>query len=232
MSFFTSLIILLLLALIQSFLQLTPGVFAIFYHQALGKKSKRFADDLSLYYILGVEFFSALLFLFVYATIFIIFAYQDNFISGLFTWVMSGIFFVEGFFILFGYYRHKKGSELFINRRTAKALLVRAANIKKRSDAFILGFITSSLETIFTLPLYIILAAGTMQLTTFPRYPIVIIYIIITVLPIFVVHALYRLGHNLADIERFRVRNKLLFKIALSLCYILIAIILIFIGMN
>lgn len=230
MSFFTSLIILLLLALIQVLLQLTPGVFAIFYHQTIGKKSRKTADNLSLYFVLGTEFFTTITFLFVYLTIFILFFYQTTFITNFLTWFLAGIFLVEGIVILFGYYRRGQGSQLFIKRRTAQSLSIRAESVKTRLDAFVLGFITSGTEIIFTLPLYIVLAAGTMQLTNFPRYPIVISYIIIAVLPIFVTRTLFRVGHNLANIQRFRTRNKTFFRVAISLCYIIIAGILIFVG--
>ena len=137
---------------------------------------------------------------------------------------------IDGIVILFYYYRRGHGSKLFISRNTAKALTLRAENTKTRLDAFVLGFVSNDLEIIFTIPLYITLATGTMQLINFPRYPLVITYIILAVLPIFVVRTLYRLGHNLAQIERFRTRNKTFFRVVISLCYIIIATILIFIG--
>ena len=225
-------IIFLLLALIQGFLQLSPGVFAIFYHQISGKKSRKAADDLSLFYILGIEFFTALIFLLIYVIIYIIFSHQVQITLNIILWILAGILFLESIGVFVFYYRRGQGTQLFINRRIAKSLTAHAASAKTRLDAFALGFITSSLETIFTLPLFIILATGTMQLVDFPRYPIVISYIIIAVLPIFVVRGLYRFGHNLANIEHFRVRNKTFFRVAISLCYIALAIILIFLGAN
>ena len=225
-------IIFLLLALIQGFLQLSPGVFAIFYHQISGKKSRKAADDLSLFYILGIEFFTALIFLLVYVAIYIIFSKQAQIALNIILWILAGILFLESIGVFVFYYRRGQGTQLFINRRIAKSLTTHAASAKTRLDAFALGFITSSLETIFTLPLFIILATGTMQLIDFPRYPIVISYIIVTILPIFVVRGLYRYGHNLANIEHFRTRNKAFFRVAISLCYIALAIILIFLGAN
>ena len=60
MSFFISVIILVLAMLIQVSMQLTPGTFALFYHYALGKNSRTKADNLSLYFTLGVITFMAI----------------------------------------------------------------------------------------------------------------------------------------------------------------------------
>ena len=59
MSIFISVVILILVALIQISMQLTPGIFMLFYHYALGKKSRNKADDLNLSFILGAETFIA-----------------------------------------------------------------------------------------------------------------------------------------------------------------------------
>ena len=73
MSIFIPVAILIVATLIQAFMQLTPGVFALFYHYALGKNSSTKADDLSLHFILGVITFIVITWLLIYALIFSIF---------------------------------------------------------------------------------------------------------------------------------------------------------------
>ena len=48
MSFLTSIIIILLVVVILTFMQLSTGVFSIFYHYSTAKHSRKKADDLSL----------------------------------------------------------------------------------------------------------------------------------------------------------------------------------------
>ncbi len=55
MSNFAPVIIIVLIILIQGLLQLSPGIFSIFYHSAQGKTTKKTADNLSLHFILGTE---------------------------------------------------------------------------------------------------------------------------------------------------------------------------------
>ena len=97
MSIFISVIILIMLSLIQFLMQLSSGIFMLFYHYALGKKSAKIADNLSLYFILGVEFFTAA----VWFTVFLIL--PDA--SPILFWILAGILFAESLASLFFYYR-------------------------------------------------------------------------------------------------------------------------------
>jgi small-conductance mechanosensitive channel len=92
MSFFISVGIIFLAMLIQSLMQLMPGIFAIFYHSALGKTSRQKADDLSLSFILGVELFTALFFVVAYAIISLC-ATEPPFYEDTLPWIFIAIFF-------------------------------------------------------------------------------------------------------------------------------------------
>lgn len=227
MSFFTSLITLILATLIQGLMQLSSGVFATFYHYALGKKSRKKADDFSLYFILGTEIFIAATFLILCIFIFTFYNQIDSH-TNLFSWILAGIFAFEALFSFFFYYRKGKTTELsFIPRFIEKNLTNHISNIKTRSDAFVLGFISNIPELIFTLPIYIFLIINLIDFDILPRTMIIILYVVATIFPPILTFSLYHSGHNFADIARLRLRYKPLVRFSLPIIYILLTIILI-----
>ena len=229
MSILTSLGIIVLAMLIMAFLQLVPGVFSLLLHYTSGKYSKLKASDLSVFFILGAETFSVLILLFFYVvlsnspTLYWIIG------SPIFRWVMAGIIVALGVLILVLYFRRRSKTELFISRRLASCLKTKAMNIKTRSDAFALGFTAAIPELIFTLPLYLLVVIEIMQIgsTTINRSVMIILFAIISILPLLILHGASATGRTLADTLRFRTRNQLFFRIGLGIFYFLIAILII-----
>lgn len=233
MSIFTSFGIILLAMLIQGFLQTAPAIFSIFYHHALGKTTAKKADDRSLSFILGVEIFIAIIFLTTYlATAFIIL--NTKTIDDVFLYVMAGIFIMESIITFFFYFRfgkkNKKTTRLFIPRQLARSLEKQSKEAKNRTDTIILGFVTSALELFFTIPLFIISSVEIIKLEFNTSFIFIIAYIIIATIPLFAIRTIYRKDHNLADIERFRIKKKPFFRLIISISYLLIAILLIISG--
>ena len=228
MSFFTSLGILFLAMLIQVFLQLSPGVFAIFYHSALANHTRKKADDLALGFILGQEIFAAIVFLTTY--LFAAFSFQDPnfFTANILPWLLVGVFTAEAIFILCFYFRHDKSiksTRLFITRKSATALTTHAGNVKTRSDAIALGLVTASLELPFTLPLYIILSLIVTSFPTISASLLIILYIIVASLPLFAIKFFFA-HHNLAIFVRLRIKYKPLIRLTLTVSYLLVAILI------
>ncbi|MBQ3293046.1 hypothetical protein IJG93_01930 [Candidatus Saccharibacteria bacterium] len=231
MSDFISVIIILLAMVIQAFLQLTPGVFACFYHHALGKTSVKKADDASLSFILGTEIFTAIAFLTIYIIISFIAADKitDN---NIYTAILAGVFIAEAVITLFFYFRRntkkkEQSTRLFLPRHITKSLIRNANKVKNRSDTITLGIITATLELFFTLPLYIIISTEILNLSLRYGFVYIIAYIIIATIPLFAIRTAFRTDHNLAEIQRFRVSKKSLIRLILSLSYLLIAILII-----
>lgn len=229
MSIVISVIILILSMLISFCLQLTPGTFALFYHYALGKTNAKKADDQSLSFILGVEIFITAIWLLIYFSIFLFFYYNFNF-SNIVFYIMAGVFFAEAIIMPFLYYRKGNSTALFIPRRIAKGILNRIAKIRNRSDCILLGALTGLFELIFTLPLYIISASILLNFDALPRVLTIALYLTLSVLPLFIIRCSFRLGHNLADIERFRVKIKPAIKITLCTSFLLLALATIYLG--
>lgn len=226
--------------LIQGFLELSPGLFACFYHYALGKTSAKKADDRALSFILGVEICVAVVFLAVYIII-NFFVAESGFLNSTFMWIMSGIFFCEMVITFCFYFRPKrlikapkkiaqKSTELFLPRHLVENLIFHVEHVNNRSSTIILGFISCALELPFTLPLYIILSACIFCISSNINFVFIIAYIVVATIPLFYIRTLFRTDHNLAEIQRIRTKKKLLTRCILSICYLALAIITLTIG--
>lgn len=230
MSVFTSIIVLLLATLIQSLLQLTPGLFSIFYHHSLGTSSAKKADDRSLSFIIGVEIITVLVFLIVYWCITFLIL-ENNFVGPIFLYVMSGIFLFEACFMLFGYFKYGRThsvTELFLPRRISNALIHHAEHVKNRSDTILLGLITSALELFLTLPLYIICSVAIFNVSVNFGFIFIIIYTVVATIPLFTIRTYFRTGHNLAELTRLRSKSRFLIRITTFSAFAIIAAILFF----
>ena len=227
MNVLVSVLILFLAMLIQVFMQLSPGIFALFYHYALGKKSRQKADDLSPYFILGYELFIAAIFFIPCIFIFNLDHYSLIDFKYL-SWVLAGIFVAEAFASLFFYYRKGKTTELFLSRKFAKGIEHRAKRINTKPDAFILGFLSSLPELLFTLPLYLAVIVALIDFTILPRATVLILFLIVALSPLFWLFAYYHTDHHLANFIRLRLKLKPLVKTILFLGFLSLATIIIF----
>lgn len=234
MSIFVSVGIVILAMLIMASLQLTPGVFALFYHYALGKYSPKKASYLSLFFILGAEIISACLFLSSFYLAYIFFLNQSRPEHTVFVWFAIGVLIALSIASFFFYFRRGEGTKLFISRNFAKALDTNAKNVKTRSDAFTLGALSSTCEIVFTLPLYIItsIEIAEMSYESFTSDFLTLAYILTAAVPLFIVRCSFKSGHNLAHIERTRVKDKLFTRLILGFSYLTIAILIIYFKVN
>ena len=230
MSFFVSLGIVFLAMLIMASLQLQPGVFALFYHYALGKYSRKKASDITLFFILGAETASACLFLCSYFIANLFFFYQFRPETSFFAWILVGILVALAILSFVCYFRPGPGTRLFISRKCAKSLNTHAKKSQSRSDAFTLGALSSIHELPFTLPLFIITSIEIIEMTVefFPSHLLTLLYIIIPTIPLFIIRWKFQLGYNLADIERSRTKDKIFIRFILGFSYLAISILFIY----
>ena len=213
----------------MTFLSLSHGVFAIFNHYAYGKYSRKKAETLTFYYILGTETVSSCIFLSVYLLVALVVADLPHLGANILTWILTGITIALALISFFFYFRPGPGTQLFIPRRIAKSLTQHAKAVKTRSDAFTLGALANTPELIFTLPLYIITSAEILRMSiAHPSSPLLtIIYIVVPTIPLFIERWRFHLGHNLAESARTRVHNKNFTRFFLCLNYLLISILII-----
>lgn len=236
MSDILSVISLILVVVILLSFQLTPATFSIFYHYTLGRYSTKKADNLSLSFILGVEFFTAAIWLSIYFIIYAIFINLPNF-SHIFLWALAGILVAEAIIFFICYFRRIKSkadrasTTLFIPRRFARALSARAKCIKTRRDAFVLGFFTGVPELFFTIPVFVTSSFLLMYSMILPRALSAIFIVVILVLPLFIIRTIFHSGGNLAVIQRLRVSLRPVIRFFTPLCLLALAATLINLGL-
>ena len=233
MSVLTSVGILLISLLILSLLQLVPGIFALFLHFISGKYPHIRATDLAIFYIIGVETAVALVFFCVYFALCILPTITTLASNNIFAWIAAGVFIAISIAIYFFYFRQSKSkntsSELFISRKLAHNLKSKIPTIASRSDAFVFGLTSIIPELIFTLPLYAISTLAIIQLNTScpERAGIIILFALVSILPLFIIYISFATNHTLADFIKFRFKNKPFFRFILALFYFIIAILII-----
>lgn len=231
MSTFVSLAIAFTIMLIQLFLQTSPAVFMLFYHNVLASFSFKKADDLALGFILGVQFFATILIVIFYLIFSFLFIDNVEFLTTLFPFLLALCCFALAFFSLCFYFQRGRGrAQLFFSKNTAEGLLLASRKAKTRSDAIMLGISTAATEVIFTLPLYIILIVSSLDFSASERCSIMIADVIISVAPLFALRIGFKSRHNLAEFERLRVKNRLKTRICLSSLYLLLTFLLIYVG--
>lgn len=230
MSFFVSLGIVFIAMLIMACLQLQPGVFALFYHYASGKFSKKRTSDLTLFFILGAETAAACLFVCSYYIANLFFLYEFRPETSFFAWILIGMLMAMALMGFLCYFRPGDGTKLFIPRKCATSLDLSTRNTKTRSDAFTLGALSGICELPFTLPLYIVTSIEIMEMTAefLPSNILTILYIVVPTIPLFVTRWKFQTGSNLADIQRSRVKDKAFTRIILCFSYVTIAILFIY----
>lgn len=229
MSVFTPIGILLFGSLIVAFSGLTSGVFLILYHSLLGRMSRRRASDFAMFFIFGVETTLTLLLLSVYTIFNVSLGFINFYNSNIFTWILTGLLVFFG--ILYGtiYFRPSRGTKLFISRPIAHRYHVKAGTVKSRSDAFMLGLSALLPDLLFTTPILIISVLTVAHLGSTPpaRAGLLILFVLISILPLLLLHLCFNSGRNLAELLRFRFKNKAFFRFLVTLFYFLVALLII-----
>lgn len=217
MSSLTSVGIVILAMLIQATLQLAPGVFAIFYHYALGKNSQEKVLDLSGYFVVGAEMVAALMLMAIY---FIMLKMPE---TAVLDYILGGMLAALGLFMLMGYYRRGKGTELFITRKSAAGFYEKAKHARKKSDILVLGIVTGMAELFLTLPLMMTVVRETMNWEMWWQIAAMALYVLMTMSGVGAVRGRFLRGNNLAEIERARVRNKNFYRVMIAVMYFAMA---------
>jgi hypothetical protein len=124
-------------------------------------------------------------------------------------YVLSLLNMVIGLSVMVFYYRHQKGTGLWIPRPLAVYLAERTKKTKKGAEAFILGAGSVLAEIPFLVGpvsiavLYSLTAASEWQFSTLFTYALVSLF------PLFTIVGLVGAGHKISTIQRWREDNKL-----------------------
>jgi len=199
-----------LAAVIHATLQLSLGALLLLYHASLGKhvrKKTRFLVDS---YISGM---GTLVFLGLAATIFVLDRYFEEplYIEELV--IVVGMLVALAIATWFFYYRRGKSTELWLPRSVARFIDKRAKMTNSNTEAFSLGALTSLAEMPFTIVLFVVAANSVLALPHLYQILAVAMYTIITIIPPIVLRFAIRKGQTVVDIQRWRVKHKLFFRL-------------------
>ena len=106
------------------------------------------------------------------------------------------------------YYRHEKGTTLWVPRGVANYLHDRIKSTKIGAEAFSLGLTSVLGELLFIIAPIVISALVLIQLPAPWQLIGIIVYAIISTLPLIIVWVLISSGHSLSDIQKWRESNK------------------------
>jgi len=122
--------------------------------------------------------------------------------------IAAGLLIGLGVAVWVFYYRHEKGTSLWLPRDVARYLADRTKATKSNAEAFGLGLSSSVGELIFTLAPMAIAALVLTQLEPLWQLIGVALYVLISLGSLLIVYVLIGGGHKLSQIQKWRERNK------------------------
>ncbi len=199
-----------LAAVIHATLQLQLGTFLLLYHSSIGKHVRKKTKYLVDSYISGI---GTLVFLLLATMIFILDRYFEKSLYVEELVIVSGMLVALAIAAWAFYYRRGKSTELWLPRSVAKFIDRRAKETNSNTEAFSLGMLTSLAEMPFTLVLLFVAANSIMKLPFLYQIIAVALYTIITLIPLAIMRLMIRKGQTVVDIQRWRVKHKMFFRV-------------------
>ncbi len=199
-----------LAAIVHATLQLELGALLLLYHASLGKHVRKKTKSLVTSYISGI---GMLVLMSLAATTFVL---DRTFGKALYPeemMIVVGMLVALAIAAWFFYYRTGRSTELWLPRVVAKFIDKRAKLTNSNTEAFSLGMLTSLAEMPFTLVLMIVAANSILSLSLPYQMLAIVIYTIITIIPPVILRLAIRKGQNVVDVQRWRVKNKMFFRI-------------------
>lgn len=205
-------------------LQLGTGTLLLLYNESLGRKVRKTTRSVTRGFILGSFLFSILL---ISTTMLLILLINNHPLveNGLI--LLSSLALAMSIMIIGLYFRRGKNTLLWIPDFMAKYFRKRAGKVDTGTEGMALGMTTILAELPFSAVLIIIAANSLLNL---PQTVIILAlagYSLITVMPLIITKMLIKNGTNLAEIQRWRVKNKTFLRIFAGICYITLAIFII-----
>lgn len=206
MSVLSSFCIIILAALIHASFQLSVSVLTLLTGHAVGsQKSLRRITSLTSSFVAGTGIITILLLGFIALLIMDI----GRSIPLLFLWAIAcGIMIGIGIAVWAFYYRRERGTSLWIPRGVAHYLSDRTKATRQSAEAFSLGIMSVIGELLFIIAPLFAAALVLVELPSHWQLIGIILYGVISLLPLISVWALLGSGHKLSEIQRWREKNK------------------------
>ena len=213
--------IILLCAFSHAFFQLDAGGLLLLYHASLGKHVPKKTRILASNFLLGVAFFLVLCLL---AAAFILLSVTDGALSLSSLSILVGLLFAVSLIVFTIYYRSGRSTELWLPRAVSRFIVNRAKETSSRVEAFSLGMMTSFAEIPFSLVLIVLAANSLLTLSPLSQLISILLYIFIATLPLLFIRVCVRQGKTIADIQRWRLKNKTFLRILGGFGFVVLAL--------
>lgn len=202
----SSLAIVTLAALIHASFQLSVSVLTLLSGHAIGaKRSQTHIMRLTFGFVSGVGVMTLLSLSFISLIFLHVFGYD----TPRFVWAIAcSLLVVVGLAVWFFYYRHEKGTSLWIPRSFARYLSDRSKATMNAAEAFSLGLTSVVSELLFIAAPMIITALVLVGLPGHWQLVGIAIYAVISLLTLLSIWVLIGSGHKLSAIQKWREDNK------------------------
>ena len=221
MEAYISLSIIILCGLVTASLQLPLGTLLLLYHASLGKNIREKTKKLASSFISGVTLMN---FLLLGTAIFLIsvLTFNSTF-PDLGYIIIFGLLIALGIVAWFFYYKRKGSTELWLPRHLARYIDSRAKATNDLSEAFSLGLLVPLSEILFALPLLALSADAILHLHTAYQALGLVIFTVFGSLPLLILRVFIRKGKNVAEVQRWRLKNKGFFRFFTGAGFIILA---------
>ncbi len=206
MDTFTAIAIITLAALMHASFQLSVSMITLLSgHSAGSKRSPQRTTALVFSFLAGTMTMTALL------VSFIAYLASTSFGSKMppMLWAgVSGLMIGLGVAIWAFYYRHQRGTTLWIPRGMARFLLERTKATTWLAESYSLGLVSVIGELLFVLAPTIAAALALLSLPRYLQIPCLLLYVVIASGGTLLVAVLSSAGHSISKIQRWRETNK------------------------
>ena len=194
-----------LAGIVHATLQLGVGTLLLLYHASLGKHVKRRTRELATNYILGNGLLTGIA---VAAAAFVIDVICEGEMNPAMLTVVVGILVALAISIWAFYYRFGKSTELWLPKSIARYINRRAKLTESNTEAFGLGMLACFAEAPFTLILIVVTANSILGLPQASQLLALVLYAGLSVLPLAILRIAVRKGQTVADVQKWRIKNK------------------------
>ncbi len=208
-----------LAALTHATLQIGLGALLLLYHASLGKHIRKKTRSIVSSYISGA---GMLVFLLICSFAFMLDRYFEKALYAEELLIVVGMLIALAIAAWAIYYRRGKSTELWLPRTVARFISKRAKETNSNTEAFSLGVLTSLAEMPFTMVLILVAANSILDLAPMYQLLAVVLYTVVSILPLVIMRLMIRKGRTVVDIQRWRVKNKLFLRIITGVGFLIL----------
>ena len=220
MSGYVVLAIIILAGIIQASLQLGTGCLLLLYKGSLEQSTKKKSKKLAKHYIMGYAFYTALMLMAAAFSVSSLIGRLSIMANTIVALVLCGVAVLMWFFYnKFGY-----STELWLPKSVKRYMNKSAKTTKSKIEAFSLGNLSCFAEMPFSLFLYLLTANCILYLNGQTQMFAVMLFIVLSISPLLLVDASIKTGKNLADIQKWRLKNIGFIKAASGVGFVILAL--------